>query len=337
MNESVEIIQTAVAKGTLSIRPYVTGTPNMGLEKYEMVVFPGITQTEPLTCIQKGHTKRYLTGLDEFAPEIRGIKDPKVREARIKQIRETVVYLEKALDSNPIDVNDPDFWGKVKVVKPNNSEFWDTVSITCGNEPVHLDPADPMDLIRIVAIEAGGFNMVAKSFTDAKASAKPPMFYLDRYEETISNKVEIKKLRNKAIVLLDSLFTSDPTKLFYVCKLTDANGHQYKKRTPLDVMYDNMDRYINGQSFEKSISRAANDFIKNSTEYDQQTLKLKALCKDAVFYKLIYLKPDGMFYHTDTNSMLGRNLEDIVAFLASPMNEDIMSNLMSAVEKIWNE
>lgn len=341
MNTATEVhpaLASLSDKGALAIKPYLTGNPNMGLEVYNLVIHPGATQTENVTCIESHGVKRYITGLDENAPEVRGIKDQDARAARIKDIRATVAYLEEILESNTIKVDDPDFWSKVKLLKPNNSEFWDKIEIKCGNDEIFLNPKlDPFDLIKVKCIEAGGFNLIAKSYDDARASNKSPKFYLDRQIDTVRTQTEGKKLRNRALGLLDELYSKDRSKFMYVCKLTDAHGHQYKMSTPLDVMYNNMDNYINGKGVEKNLQRAAQDFIKNASEFDMQTLKLKALCKDATFLKTIHVKGDGMLYHMNSNTMLGRNLQEAVEFFANPVNEDLLEDLMRVVEKMWNE
>lgn len=332
------VLETYKGKGTISIKPYITGVENMGLENYNMVLHPGATQAESITCIEQNGVKRYITGLDEQAPEVRGIKDPELKKARIKDIRETVAYLEQILENNIIDPEDKDFWNKVILLKPNNSEFWDKIEVKCGNEDVFLHPLkDPFDLIKIKAIEAGGFNIISKSYDDARAANVAPKFYLDRQIDTVRTHTEGKKLRNKALGILDKLYAEDRSKFMYVCKLTDAHSHQYKNRTPVDVMYNNMDNYINGQGVEKKASRAAEEFIKNATSYDMQTLKIKALCKDATFLKEIHVKGDGMFYHMSTNTRLGRNLQEVVEFFINPVNEDLLSSLMAVIEKTWNE
>lgn len=333
-----EVVEKIKEKGAIAIKPYLTGKPNMGLEKYDMIIHDGTKHTEDLTCIERNGVKRYLTGLDEFAPEVRGIKDAKVRNARIKNIRETVAYLEGILEGNQIDPKDADFWNKVMRLKPNNSAFWDTVVLECTNDSISLNPStEPMDLIKMYCIEAGGFNSIAKSYDDAVASVKPPKFYLDRQLDSIRTKTEGKKIRNRALALLDEVYSQDRSKFMYVCKLTDANGYQYKKSTPLDVMYDNMDNFINGKGVEKNAQRAAELFTKNCTTMDMQALKLRALCKDATFYKMIHVKGDGHFYHLDTNTMLGRNFQEVVEFFGNPINEDLMMTLMKAVEKYWND
>ena len=152
----------------ISVKPYVDGNENMGLEQYDMVLFEGVVHEEPLACLLQNGIKRYLTGLNEFAPEIKNLSEDE-REAKVKQIRETVAQLEKELASNVVDPKDPDFWNKVELLKPNNDDFWGKIIMRFGNEPVFLDPAkDPYDLIKLRAIEAGGFSLVAKSLEDAR-------------------------------------------------------------------------------------------------------------------------------------------------------------------------
>ena len=67
-----------------------------------------------------------------------------------------------------------------------------------------------------------------------------------------------------------------------------------------------------------------------------ETLKLKALVKDATFFRMITLKPDGMLYHSKSSTMLGRNIADVVMYLKNPLNEDILTKLLSEVESLWN-
>jgi len=320
----------------ISIRPYIEENyANMGLEDYGMVLFPGTSQEEQLAAIERNGQVRYITGLDEFAPEVQNIKNPEKREAIIRKIRQVVSILEKQFKSNVIDPDDPEFWNKVEQLKPSNEKFFSEISVRCGNEPTYLKPKeDPFDLIRFMAIEAGGFPLVAKSYEDAQAMSKAPKWYLDKEEDTVSTRTEYKKLRNKAIGVLDDLYAKNPTKLLYVTKILETHSARYKKSTPIDVLYETLDEYIAGNSNEPKKGAAAQLLI-NTGQQDMETLKLRAIVKDASFYKFITLKPDGMLYHTKKNNMLGRNISDVVEFLKNPMNEDVLADLLSEVEEYW--
>jgi hypothetical protein len=322
--------------GKIRIKPYLDDKQeNMGLEKYNMVLFPGVYHEEQLAAIERNGVVRYVTGLDEFASEVQNITDIDTREAVIKNIRLVVAELEKRLATNVLKIDDEHFWDKVKLLRPENSSFWEKVAIRVSNEPVNLTPLkDPHDLIKFMAIEAGGFDLVAKSYEDAQAQSRPPKFYLDKETHTVSTKTVYKKLRNRAIGLLDEVYNGNPKKLLYITKIIDSNSSSYKITTPIDVLYEACDEYIAGNGGEKK-TMAAERFIETSN-MDMETLKLKALVKDATFFRMIVLKPDGMLYHSKTSVMMGRNIADVVIYLKNPLNEDVLRGLLEEVESLWN-
>lgn len=337
---SVTIVESGISAkqgAAIAIRPYVEpGSTNMGLEKYNLALYDGIFHEEQLACLERNGIKQYVTGLNEFAPEVQLLPEEE-KNAKVKEIRTLVATLEKMLASNVLDVNDSDFWNKVKVLRPDNSEFWDKIIIRMSNDPVYLDPAkDPHDLIKLRAIEAGGFSLVGKSLEHARTMPKPPKFYLDKYEETAGTKTEWKKIRNKALAELQKLFDKNPNKLMYVCKVIDPNSAQYRKNTPNDVLYDIMDRYINGESIETNKRRAAQTFL-DVTALDMETLKLRAIVKDATYYKMIAFRGDGFIYHMKSSTVLGKNPSDVTEYLKNPLNEEILIDLSKNLEKYWNQ
>lgn len=322
--------------GSIAIRPYFeSNVSNMGLEKYGLSLFDGVFHEEQLACLEINGVKRYVTGLNEFAPEIKMLPSDE-REAKVKQIRKSVSDLEKELNSNVVDTEDKDFWNKVELLKPSNSIFWDKILLRCGNEPTYLQPdKDPYDLIKLHAINAGGFSMIAKSFDDARTRSVPPKFYLDISEETVVIKTELKKMRNKALSELQKMYDKNANKLLYVAKILDISSTQYTKTTPNDILYDNMDKYINGETVEKNKKLTAEKFLEVVSN-DLTTLKLRAIAKDAAYHKYIVTKGDGFIYHLSSSTMLGKNLFDVVEFLKNPTNEQITGQIVSKVEEHWN-
>ena len=252
---------------TIAIRPFFDPSKqNMGLEQYGMALHEGVWHEESLACLEINGVKRYVTGLNEFAPDVKRLS-PGEREVKVKEIRQVVAQLEAELAANVIDPEDKDFWNKVTLLKPDNDKFWSRISLRCGNDPVYLDPSkDPYDLIKLYAINAGGFSIVAKSLKDAKKSVNPPKFYLDQLEETISERTQYTKLKNKALVELQKLYDTDTTKLMYVAKSVDVDSIQYTKSTPNDIMYENMDAFINGEGTESNKKRAAQNFLDASKD-----------------------------------------------------------------------
>lgn len=321
----------------ISIKPYFDPVvSNMGLERYGMSLMDGVYHEEQIACLEINGTKRYLTGLNEFAPEVKMLPDDE-RDGKVQEIRKIVAQLERELAANVLNVDDIEFWNKVKLLKPDNDEFWSKISVRCGNEPLFLDPVrDPYDLIRLYAIEAGGFSIVAKNLQDAKSRPVAPKFFLDKLENTASTNTELKKLRNKALSELQKLYDKSPQKLFLVAKVVDINSAQYKKSTPNDVVYDNMDKYINGESVEKNKKKTAEQFLE-AARLEMETLKIKAIVKDSSYYKFISTKPDGFIYHMSSGTALGKSSAAVTEFLKNPLNQEILIDLMGRVEKMWNE
>ena len=337
MSEFTKVeVRTLNTPKKVSIKPYFeSGMENMVLENYGMSLYDGVYHEEQLACLERNGVKRYVTGLNEFSPNIKLITNLEAKQAKIKQIRIMVSELEKDLAANVIDDDDKDFWDKVTLLKPNNDEFWGKITLRAGNDITFLDPEkNPYDLIKLCAIEAGGFSLIAKSLEAAQSMPTPPKFYLDKYEETVSTKNELKKIRNKALSKLQEMYDKNSKKLLYVTKVIVPGSPEYINSTPNDVLYETMDDYINGLSFEKDKKRSAETFLSTS-KLSMEDLKLKSLIKDATFYKYIAPKADGFIYHLSTGTMLGRNSSDVLEYLKSPLNEEILIKIMEPVEKNW--
>ena len=320
---------------TIAIRPFFDPSKqNMGLENYGMALYDGVWHQESLACLELNGVKRYVTGLNEFAPDVKMLS-PGEKELKIKEIRKVVAQLEAELASNVIDVEDKDFWNKVTLLKPDNDNFWSKIAIKCGNDPVYLDPdTDPYDLIKLYAINAGGFSIVAKSLKDAKKAVNPPKFYLDQLQETVNTRTELTKLRNKAISELQKLYDKNTNKLMYVAKVVDADSTQYTKSTPNDILYENMDIFISGEGSESNKRRASESFIEAAGS-TMEDLKIRALVKDCMFYRFIVSKSNGWIETLDGNSRLGKRPSEVVDFLKDPINEEVLNSLLSKVEPYW--
>jgi hypothetical protein len=320
--------------GTTAIRPYFDpSVSNMGLEKYNQSLFDNVFHEEEITCLEINGVKRFITGLNEFAPEV--ISLPKEqKEARILEIRKAVAQLEQELAHNVVDIEDKEFWNKLKLLKPDNYSFWSQIRIRVGNDPVYLDTKDPYDRIKLHALEAGGFSLVAKNLDACRTAERPLKFYLDKEEQTASIRTELKKIRNKALAELQKLFEKNLKKLMYVMKVVDFNSAQYRLSTPADVLYDNADKYINGETVDKDKRKTAERFLE-IINLDMETLKLRAIVKDAMIYKIFATRPDGIMYHMNTGSPLGRNPSEVVEFLKNPANEDILKSTQNQVETYW--
>ena len=332
----VEKYQHTKKSSSIAIRPYFNQQiENMGLETYGLSLHDGVFHEESLACLEMNGVKRYLTGLNEFDPKVKMLP-PAEKKAKIAEIRKVVSELEAELAANVVDVKDKDFWNKLTVMKPDNSKFWDKISLRCGNDPVFLDPdVDPYDKIKLHAIHAGGFSIVAKSLRAAKAATPSPKFYLDSIEETMSTRTELSKVRNRALVNLQTLFDSNNTKLRYVAKIVDVDSVQYTKSCANDVIYENMDMYINGEGCESNKKRAASQFL-DVSKLEMEDLKLRALIKDALYYRFLTTKASGWIEPLDSGIRLGKRPAECLEFLKNPDNEELLLSLLNKVEPYWN-
>ena len=321
---------------TIAVRPFFSpNKENMGLEQYGLSLHDGVYHEENLACLEMNGVKRYITGLNEFDPKVKMLSKDK-KKTKIKEIREVVAQLEAELAANVVDPNDKDFWNKLTIMKPDNSKFWDKISLRCGNDPVFLDPEkDPYDLIKLHAINAGGFSIVAKSLREAKEMNNPPKFYLDTVEESLSTRTELSKIKNRALVELQKLYDSNTAKLIYVAKICDVDSVQYVKSTPNDILYENMDNYINGLGAESSKKKAASQFLEVS-QLTMEDLKIRAVVKDALYYRFITTKAGGWIEPIDSGIRLGKRPSEVLEFLKKPENDETLTSILEKVEPYWN-
>lgn len=326
-------------KNEVFIRPYIdprttkNGT-GLGTEQYGHVFFEGVSQVDTLAYVEEYGVKRWLNGLNEEAPEIAQLPEIE-RSAKRKAIREAVAKIEKRLGNNTIDVNDEQFWNKVKVANQQNHEFWNKVSLRVENNPIKLNPEDVQDYIRILAIEAGGFKMIAPSLDALLEMNRPPNFYLDKVEQTAATNTEVRKLRNKAGAELDKMFTKDTTRMFYTIVLIAPDPTKYNKHTPLDILYEDAGKYIDGEFSERDKRKTAEKFL-FVAKMNMEDLTIRAVVEAARKTNLIAAKADGQIYIIDSGIPVGKNLEEAYQYFKSPVNQKEWDALFAQVSKVWN-
>ena len=160
---------------------------------------------------------------------------------------------------------------------------------------------------------------------------------MDKFEETIKETTKVSISEARAKVQLLDIFDNNINKLNYICKSIDANSPQYKKSTPPLVLFGNMHDYIEGKlgGIQQRESGNAANFIKIAA-LDMETLKLRALVKDASFYGFLTVR-SGQIFETGNDTPLGYNLVEVVEFLKNVLHDAILQRLMSKIQKYWNE
>lgn len=319
----------------ICIKPYFDpNIPNMGLENYGQVFFEGTAMMQSLRSIDINGVERFITNLDEFSMDIKALPE-KEKEARIKNIRQTLAEIEYEIFFNRVDPTDPDFWEKINL-KPTNREFWSQLYIVVGNLPYFLDPNDPRDLLKIIAAEGGGFDEVCRSLEEARNSIKPPKFYIEKRKDVRVEDGKLKMSRDRAIYELFKLRMEEPQKLFLLAKNILPISNSYKINDKVEIFYGELNDYIEGTSIEKNKKLAPVKFM-DWLKKDQEYLQIRAFVLDGVFLKYLVTKADNKIYIKDTGSLLGGNIEECIEHLKSPVNQRDLDFIQEKVEASWNK
>jgi hypothetical protein len=329
----VDIVRKDYSSSDISVSPYIRkDVENMNLEKYDQVVFEGTGLVQDLRATEINGLVRYITGLDEFATEVKKLPDEK-RKARIKQIRETVSSLELELFGNRVDVDDPDFWVKTKLA-PTNADFWQNIKMITTNYEIFLDPKDPNDLIKIIAIENNGFDDISPSLEAASNGATSTKWFLNKKRDNRVEEGALRQVKDDAIFELVKIRRETPQMLFLLCKniLPIANG--YKIADKLEILYNDLSKFIEGESIEKDKKKAPVKFL-NALKETKEYLTIRAYVLEAIFVKDLVTKADNKIYIKETGSMLGGNIEECVQHLMNPMNEKDLNFLEELITNIW--
>ena len=129
------------------------------------------------------------------------------------------------------------------------------------------------------------------------------------------------------------MYDTNPTKLRYVAKIVEPI-QSYTNSTPNDVIYEDMDSYIYGDGSERSTLKASRDFLETS-KLSLEEVKIAAILTDARSFRFLVDKSDGFIY-TDKGERLGRTMEEVVHFMNSPLNDDVLMYIIKKVEQQWS-
>ena len=79
---------------------------------------------------------------------------------------------------------------------------------------------------------------------------------------------------------------------------------------------------------------AAESFI-DAAKNNMKDLKIRALVKDAMFYRFILVKSTGWIETLDSGIRLGKVPSEVLTFLKNPENEEVLKSLLDKVEPYW--
>lgn len=350
----------AVKHSDASIRPFVSGRPNFGLERYNMVVADGCRHRVGISVMGIDRIKTYITGLNELSSDMQKLKElgktdkekKEEYEAKVLEIRRIVARAERELTANykvnpdTVTVDDAEFWQNVltfsSVVPDKFDEkgvriptYWDDIFLELDNHGHVLDARNISDLLLIKAIEAGGFALIAPSYEEAVESGRYK-FYLDKRVASSKVKVSGRKTRDQAASELLKL-SKDFNKMFYVTKLVSLDSMYYKSGgnvTPGDVLYDDCGKFLDGEGSIKSKEKAAEKFLE-VCKMDMEELRLRCMVQDGSASRYISYKADGIMYYLKSNAPIGKTVADAISYLKDPNNADVYKQLAEQCNKDW--
>lgn len=277
--------------------------------------------TEELGSREFFGVKRYLTGLD---PEIviydSNLTD-KEKEDRIKEINQIVERLEKVFGKGNLSAT--------------NDKMWSKVVLTITRKSTGLNLTDPKQEILYHCINGGGFTNVARNLEEA--IDKQLRFYIIEPVEFIENRVAPKKIINRAIAALEDLEKNKSTNdILFIAKYLLPVEKAYTKRTPKGLLYEDLDKFIDGQVIKKSKSYCAGLFLE-ALKKSKEDLKIYTYIKDAVYYNFIYVNTAGELVNATTKGVYGTTLEKAVDHLKNPAYQHELQDIVDSVSKKWGE
>jgi len=302
---------------------YLPGEKELDLEA-TLVVGQGLTdnftRTEDLGYMTFFGTKRYMCGLDaeivEYDPDL----TREEKDAKIAEIKAIVERLEQ-------------FFGKGNL-DPTNEKHWSKVKLSIDRKTTNLDLTNPRTELLVHCIRGGGFTTVAPSLE--KAQVTGAKFYLVEPVEYAESRIAGKELINKAISTLQKLYESKSfDDIFFLAKYILPVEKAYTKRTPKALIYEDLDKYINGELIRQSKRDSARLFLE-VTKKSKIELAIMSIVKDAEYFGFIYVNDKGEFKNNETGGVYGTTLERVVAHLQNPAYDHELDNIKTRVETKWN-
>jgi hypothetical protein len=67
-----------------------------------------------------------------------------------------------------------------------------------------------------------------------------------------------------------------------------------------------------------------------------EDLKIRAVVKDALYYRFITTKAGGWIEPIDSGIRLGKRPSEVLEFLKKPENDEALTSILEKVEPYWN-
>lgn len=265
--------------------------------------------------------KRYLTGLDPEVVKYDRSLSEEEKTKKIAEIEETVKRLEQFFGPGTLDATNEKHWSKVKLL--------------INRRTTNLDLTNPKNELLFHCIKGRGFDIVSPTLEECELENKK--FYLVEPTEFVEHRVAPRELNNRAIAQLQKLYENKGfDDLFLIGKYILPVEKAYTKRTPKALIYEDLDKFLNGEIIKKPKMACSREFLE-ALKMSKTELVIKCLVKDGVYYTFIYTNQAGELKNNETGGIYGTSIERAVAHLQNPAYENELDNIKTRVEQKWAE
>jgi len=269
----------------VSIRQYVDPRfDNMGLREYNQSVMSGEGGNggfkEMLGYKQLGTKKFYLNGLNDHSLNFKGLKTEE-KDAKRKEIEVIRQTLEEHYGKGTLD--------------DTNEAFWGSISLEVRVPVKELNFDNPEDILTYYCILGGGFGEIAPSINYAKNENKSFKFYLHVEKDVAEIVGKDKRLRNKSLSLLETIYEEKPSNLFYISKNILPLDKGFIKTTPTATLYNELSDYITTEYVNTQKKTTAQRFIE-ATKRPLDELISRSYVREAIHSRIISLNKDKHYY-----------------------------------------
>lgn len=290
----------------------------MGLHKYGFVAFPGSYQAPGVALSSK--TGKYVTGLDENAPEVLTIKDAGARKKKQEELIQKRTELEEKL-------------GQPGILDARNAKFWDTFLVPIEVDEtgkatidgaVNFDPVNnPSHEIMLIAAKAN--KMFAFSKEDAYSpSHRDDKFYFTTEEEQTKGERLSNKVKRERSVEMSKLFDGETQDYQKAWEVSYYLGLKPRVNCGVDKLETELELATTiGDKLEK--------FLK-ACKMDKEELLINNLFTKAIALNKIKMHPiDKVWYRGGVNYR--NSVEESIEYLRTPAMLTELAQITEEVRK----
>ena len=260
---------------------------------------------------------KYITGLDKYTPEVKGISDEKLRKQRINELDKLRASLEARLG---VSLDQDTEEGK---------NFWADFEINF-DEIGSLNKLNPMEELLSIVIKA---NVVFPDFpiSISKEDLEGDVvnskdYYIVDNEKELNQNVSKKKLYAQIAGKIQYWYDEDENKLRQICQIVLPRTISFTSSTNKDYLFDKLIDYIDGKINIPSSSQDSQisllKQIKDLDNMSKEALDVKATVDLALRLNIISRSPSqGDYYNRALPDFrYGKTLEEVYSYFRSSEN-----------------